>query len=113
MSKDIDIIDHTLVLTEEELVQNATFLASKTIFEETLSIATVESNPLDAIEMGHESIQLFKKAEPHRGSDAGKIAGTVAGGVGGVAVATALVFPPAIPLVILGGYLGFRWGSKK
>ena len=56
-------------------------------------------------------MELAEKIEPHRGTSAGAVAGTIAGSIGGLAVVSLLVFPPTAPFVILGGFLGFKWGS--
>lgn len=39
--------------------------------------------------------------------------GTIAGGMGGAAIATSLVFPPVMPLVALGVWVGFKLSSGK
>ena len=67
----------------------------------------------DAAKKTKQCVELVETAEPHRGTMTGAIVGTAAGGVGGAAVATALVFPPLIPVVAVGAFLGFRWGSKR
>jgi len=99
-------------LSEGQLMQDAC-MAGKEIFVQVLRSPLSDSkDPKDAVKNAYDCLELAKKAEPHRGTSAGAVAGTVAGGLGGAAVACALVFPPLIPLVAIGGFLGFKWGSK-
>ena len=101
-------------LSEGELMQEACMAAGEEVLGHVLKNPFSESNGAkDAAKKAHACLELAKKAEPHRGTSAGAVAGTVAGGLGGAAVASALVFPPLLPLLVIGGFLGFKWGSKK
>jgi phage tail tape-measure protein len=94
-------------------MQEAYIVAGKEVLGQVLPSPFSESNGVtDAAKKAHACLDLAEKAEPHRGTSAGAVAGTVAGGLGGAAVASVLVFPPLLPLVVIGGFLGFRWGSK-
>jgi hypothetical protein len=100
-------------LSEDQLMLEACRVAGEEVFGQVLASPFSESNGVKKVaEKAHTCLDLAKKAEPHRGTSAGAVAGTVAGGLGGVVVASALVFPPLLPLVVIGGFLGFKWGSK-